>query len=127
MGDHVWIDHFSYLSRGVRIGSGSIIGIHSFLPPGSFVHSNDYVIGNPIELFKSNVFFTKDFTGVYNAEDTINFSSYKSDIFHYNYVQNETLSISSVDKILKDLTVDKKLEFIEKLFIKNKRKNRFYH
>lgn len=127
IGDHVWIDHFSYISRGVHVGSGAIVAVHSFLSPYCKVHSNNYVMGNPIKVFNDNVFFTKEFTGSYNVEDTMNFSSYKSDIFHYDFVLNETLAMDNIDKILKDLTVDERLDFLEKLFIKNKRKNRFYY
>lgn len=125
IGDHVWVDHFSYIPRGVKIGSGAIVGIHSVLPPSVTVKSNTYVRGNPTSLVKGNVFFTKDFTGVYGAEDTLNFAYYKSDVFQYEN-NEETLSLDEIDDILKDLTVDERLDFIEKLFIKNKRKNRFY-
>lgn len=125
IGDHVWIDHFAYISRGVNVGSGSIIGINSFIPPSCSINSNNYVFGNPVQLIRDNVFFTKEFTGVYTEEDTLNFSAYKSEVYKFDFVNGETLSFINVDKILKKLSVDERLEFIEKLFVKNKCKNRF--
>lgn len=125
IGDHVWIDHFTYISRGARIGSGAVVGIHSFIPPLAIINSNSYVIGNPTRVIEEDIFFTKNFVGLFKEEDTINNSEYDSDVYIYDYVKNETLSMSHVDKIIKDLPVEDRLEFIQKLFIKNKRKNRF--
>lgn len=126
IGDHVWIDNRSYVSKGSQIGSGSIIYVNSYLPPNAVVHSNTLVQGNPIQVVKEDVFFTKDFIGSCTAEDTLNYSTYKSNIFQYEYANNETLSFDKIDEILKNLTVSEKLDFIDKLLIKNKRKNRFY-
>ena len=127
IGDHVWIDNRSYVSKGSQVGSGSITGVNSYLPPNAVVHSNTLVQGNPIQLIRENVFFTKDFVGSCTAEDTLNYSTYKSNIFQYEYASNETLSFEKIDEILKNLTVSEKLDFIDKLLIKNKRKNRFYY
>lgn len=125
IGDHVWIDHFNYISRGAKIGSGAIVGIHSFIPPMAVVKSNTYVIGNPARAIDVDVFFTKNFVGLFKEEDTVNNSIYESDVFIYDYVSNETLSMVNIDNILKDLPVDDRLEFVQKLFVRNKRKNRF--
>lgn len=126
IGDHVWIDHFTYISKGVTVGSGAIVGLNSFLTSEDTVRSNDYVEGNPVRLVHKNVFFTKDFMGTCTPEDTVNFSTYKSDIYKYEFVANETLSFDKIDEILKELTVDNRIDFIKKLFVKNKLKNRFY-
>ena len=126
IGDHVWIDHFTYISKGVKVGSGAIVGLNSFLTSSNTIHSNDYVEGNPVRLLNKNVFFTKDFMGTCTPEETVNFSTYKSDVYKYEFVENETLALDKIDKILKDLTVDDRLEFIKKLFVRNKLKNRFY-
>ena len=125
IGDHVWIDHFTYISRGAKIGSGAIVGTHSFIPPMDVVYSNTYVIGNPARAIESEVFFTKNFVGTFSEEDTVNNSVYNSNTFVYDYVNRETLSMVNIDNILKDLAVEDRLEFIQKLFVKNKRKNRF--
>lgn len=127
IGDHVWIDNKVYISRGSQIGSGAVINVNSFVPANGVVHSNTFVQGNPIQLVKDNIFFTKDFVGSCTAEDTVNYSTYKSNIFQYEYANSETLSFNKIDDILKSLTVSEKLDFIGKLFIKNKRKNRFYY
>lgn len=125
IGDHVWIDHFAYISRGAHIGSGAIVGVHSFIPPYAIVYSNTYVMGNPIVAVEKDVFFTKNFVGVFKTEDTELNSVYNTDLFIYNLVNNETLSMDNIDSILKSLPVDDRLEFIQKLFVRNKRKNRF--
>lgn len=125
IGDHVWLGHLAYISRGVHIGSGAIIGNKSFLSPNCKVSSNTYMLGNPAKVFEDNVFFTKDFVGRYKSDETLNFSSYKSNVYIYEFINKETLSFESIDKILKKLTVNDRLEFINKLFVRNKRKNRF--
>ena len=55
----------------------------------------------------------------------MNTKDYKSDVFIYELVNQETLDIDQIDMILKGLSVEDKLEFIQKLFVRNKRKNRF--
>lgn len=125
IGDHVWIDHFTYISRGVKIGSGAIVGVRSFIHPYATVYSNTYVMGNPVVTVEKDVFFTKNFVGVFTAEDTEINSVYNTDLFIYDFVRNETLAMENIDKILKSLPVEDRLEFIQKLFVRNKRKNRF--
>ena len=125
IGDHVWIGHLSYISRGVKIGSGAIVENYSFVPHNARIHSNSLVIGNPVRIEKQNVFFTKEFLGYHTSEDSINTHNYKSDVFIYEFVNRETLNLNQIDKILKELNVEDRLEFIQKLFVRNKRKNRF--
>lgn len=125
IGDHVWIGHLAYISRGVKIGSGAIVDNYSFVPHNARIHSNSLVVGNPVKVEKQNVFFTKEFLGYHNAEDSINTQDYKSDVFIYEFVNKETLNLNQIDKILKELSVGDRLEFVQKLFVRNKRKNRF--
>ena len=125
IGDHVWIGHLAYISRGVKIGSGAIVDNYSFVPHNAKIHSNTLVVGNPVRVEKQNVFFTKEYLGYHKSEDSINTQDYKSDVFIYEFVNNETLNLDQIDKILKELSVDDKIEFIQKLFVRNKRKNRF--
>lgn len=125
IGDHVWIGHLAYISRGVKIGSGTIVDNYSFVPHNTKIRSNSLVVGNPVRIEKQNVFYTKEFLGYHNAEDSINTKDYKSDVFIYKFVNQETLNLNQIDKILKDLDVDSRIEFIQKLFVRNKRKNRF--
>ena len=125
IGDHVWLDHVSYISKGVRIGSGAIVGSHSFVAPSTEILSNTYVLGNPVHMIAEDVFFTKDFTGIFNEEDTKNSLNYKTDIYTYEFVNKETLDLANIDYILKDLLIGDRLDFVLKLFVRNKRKNRF--
>lgn len=125
IGDHVWIGQSSFISRGVKIGSGSIIGNCAFVPPNTIFPSNCYAYGNPTKIVNKDVFFTTDFLGHNTPKDTIDRSTYKSDIFIFEVNPSETLDISKIDKILNELKIEQKLEFIQKLFVKNKRKNRF--
>lgn len=125
IGDHVWIGHLAYISRGVKIGSGAIVDNYSFVAHDSIIKSNTHVLGNPARVEHENVFFTTDFLGFHRAEDTLDSAEYKSDVFLYELVNKETLSIENIDNILKELRVEERLEFIQKLFVRNKRKNRF--
>ena len=61
----------------------------------------------------------------HKAEDSVNTQEYKSDVFIYEFVNQETLNLKQIDKILKELDVNSRIEFIQKLFVRNKRKNRF--
>lgn len=125
IGDHVWIGHLAYISRGAKIGSGAIVDNYSFVAHNAKIKSNSLVVGNPAMIEKTNVFFTKEFLGYHNAEDSLNTKDYKSDVFIYEFVNQETLDIEKIDQILKSLVVEDRLEFIQKLFVRNKRKNRF--
>lgn len=126
IGDHVWIGHLAYVSRGVKIGSGSIVENNSFIHHNSRIPSNSLVVGNPAKLERSDVFFTTEFLGYHSSEDSLNTQDYKSDVFIYEFVDKETLNLNQIDKILKELSVEDRLEFIQKLFVRNKRKNRFF-
>ena len=75
---------------------------------------------------KENVFFTMDYVGFNKIEDTLSSKDYKSNVFIYEFNNNETLNLNKIDEILKKLDVEQKIEFIVKLFVKNKRKNRFF-
>lgn len=125
IGDHVWIGHLAYISRGVKIGSGAIVENYSFIPHNSKIYSNSLVVGNPAKIEKTNVFYTKEFLGYHKPEDSLNTQDYNSDVFIYEYVNRETLDLDKIDQILKKLNIDDRLEFVQKLFVRNKRKNRF--
>ena len=126
IGDHVLLSHLSYVSKGVKIGSGSIIDNNSFIPHNTIIPSNTFCTGNPIKVKKENVFFTMDYVAFNKIEDSFASKDYKSNVFIYEFNNKETLDLNKVDEILKELNVEEKLEFIVKLFVKNKRKNRFF-
>lgn len=126
VGDHVWLGRYTYISRGVKIGSGSIIGDNSFILPNFNVSSNCLVYGNPARIFDKDVFFTKDFVGNFKPDETLDSQYYKSDVFIFNFVNKETLNTDSIDRILQDLDVNSRVDFIKKLFVRNKRINRFF-
>lgn len=125
IGDHVWLGANTYISKGVKIGSGTIVAPTSFIPPYSNCHSNCYLFGNPVKIIKDNVFFINQSVGPLKTTDSVDSEYYKSDIFIYKIINNETLSMRNIDEILLGLDIDSRLEFIQKLFIRNKRKNRF--
>lgn len=125
IGDHVYLGHNTFVSKGVNVGSGAVVDNASFIPAYAKVPSNVYVSGKPTKIIRKEVFFTKDFVGKFTAADSVNSKNYKSDLFIYEVIGQETLSLNQVDKILNDLDVDSRLDFIQKLFVKNKRKNRF--
>lgn len=126
VGDHVWLGRFSYISRGTKIGSGSIIGDNSFILPNFNVPSNSLIYGNPAVIIDNDVFFTKDFVAQFKHDESVQSQYYKSDVFIFRFVDNETLDIDKIDNILLDLDVNLRVDFIKKLFIRNKRGNRFF-
>lgn len=125
IGDHVWIGHLAYISRGVKIGSGTIVENYSFIHHNAKIPSNSLIVGNPAKIERTNVFYIKDFLGYHKAEDSLNSKNYKSDVFIYEFIHKETLNLDKIDQILKELDVNSRLEFVQKLFVRNKRKNRF--
>lgn len=125
VGDHVWIGRFVHISKGNKIGSGSIVSDESYLHSYQNIKSNVMVGGNPAKIIQKDVFFTKDYVGNNGPEDTLNSQKYVSDIYLYNFTNNETLNLNKIDQIIKDLSMSEKIEFIQKLFIRNKRNNRF--
>ena len=125
IGDHVWLGHQIYVDKGVIIGSGSVIINNSYIAPDSILKSNSIYRGNPAELIKENVFFTKDYVANFTKEDSRAFDKYSSRVFLYDIVEGETLDIKKVDELLSRFDVNEKLDFIQKLFVQNKRHNRF--
>lgn len=126
IGDHVWIGHLAYISRGARIGSGAILENNSFVPHNAKIPSNSIAFGNPVKIDRKNVFYTNDFLAYNRAETSLESKEYKSDVFIYEFVNQETLDMNKIDQIIKSLDSESRLEFIQKLFVRNKRTNRFY-
>lgn len=125
IGDHVWIGRVVHISKGNKIGSGSIVSDESFLPSNQKYKSNVLISGNPGKVIEKDVFFIKDYVGKNKADETLNSQKYVSDVFIFKFTNNETLDLNKIDQILKDLTISDRIDFIQKLFIKNKRINRF--
>ena len=125
IGDHVCLGHLAYISKGVHIGSGSIIDNDSFVQSNNRIRSNSFSLGNPSKIVKDNVFFLNEFVGLFTPEETLNSKYYKSNVFIYDIVENETLNLDKIDEILKNLSIEDKLKFIQRLFVENKRRNRF--
>lgn len=125
IGDHVWIGHLAYISRGAQIGSGAILENDSFVPHNARIPSNSIAVGNPVQIERTGVFYTNDFLAYNRPEASMETKDYKSDVYIYEFVNQETLGMDKIDQILKSLDVDSRLEFIQKLFVRNKRTNRF--
>ena len=125
IGDHVWIGHLAYISRGAQIGSGAILENNSFVPHNARIPSNSLAVGNPVKLERTDVFYTNDFLAYNRPEASQKTKDFKSDFYIYEFVDQETLDMNKIDQILKSLDSDSRLEFIQKLFVRNKRTNRF--
>ena len=125
IGDHVFLGNNCFISKGVKIGSGTIVDNASFLESYAKIPSNTFLSGNPAKIRDNGVFFVNDFVGPFKSDDSINSNSYKSNVFVFEVINQETLSLTNIDSILNKLDVESRLEFIQKLFIRNKRKNRF--
>ena len=84
-----------------------------------------FLSGNPVQVVQKDVFFTKDYLGAFSETESESLNNYVSDVFIYNVIPNESLYFPKIDETLKCLNVDDSLDFIQKLFVQNKRKNRF--
>lgn len=125
IGDHIWLGHLSYVSKGAKIGSGTIIDNYSYIPSNSILKSNNLYGGNPVKIIDDNVFFTKDYVGNFEKEYSDNVDEYVSGIYLYSQNSGETLDFGKVDSLLSNFKVGEKLDFIQKLFIQNKKHDRF--
>ncbi len=125
IGDHVWLAHQVYVEMGARIGSGSIINNNSHVYKHSILKSNKLYSGNPATAVRDDVFFTKEYTGNFTEEETLNYDDYNSRIFMFNVVGGESLDTAKINELILNLDPEKKIEFMEKLFIRNKLHNRF--
>ena len=125
VGDHVMIGNNVFISKGVKIGSGTIIDNASFVPSNVKIHSNLLISGNPARIIHKNVFFVNSYIDSFGLEDSLSSKKYKSDVFIFNEVDKETLSFNKINEIIYELDVESTLEFLQKLFVLNRRKNRF--
>ena len=125
IGDHVWLAHQVYVEMGAKIGSGSIINNNSHVYKNSILKSNKLYSGNPAEAVRDDVFFTKEYTGNFTEEDTLSFEDYNSRLYIFDVVAGESLDANKINDLILNLPPEKKVEFLEKLFIKNKLHNRF--
>lgn len=125
IGDHVWLAHQVYIEMGSKIGSGAIVNNNSHVYKYSILKSNCLYSGNPANLVKKDVFFTKEYTGNFTEEDSSYVSDYNSRIFLFENVDNETLDFNKIDNLISKFSPRDKINFIQKLFIRNKSHNRF--
>ena len=124
IGDHVWLSHQVYIEMGVRIGSGAILNNNSHAYKYSLLKSNHLYMGNPVKIVRKDVFFTKDYTGNFKEEDTLNVNDYASRIL-FSEIPGETLDLNKINQMLSKFSSDEKIDFIQKLFIQNKTHDRF--
>ncbi len=125
IGDHVWLAHQIYVEMGVHIGSGAILNNNAHAYKYSTLKSNYLYGGNPAKPVRKDVFFTKDYVGNFKEEDTSNVVDYNSRIFLFSEIPGETLNFRKIDKMISKFSSDEKIDFVDKLFIRNKSHNRF--
>lgn len=58
IGNHVWCANNSVILKGAKIGNGSILGAYSIC--GSEIPDNCVAAGNPAEVKRENIFWTRD-------------------------------------------------------------------
>ena len=125
IGDHVFLGHNAYIEKGAKIGSGTIIGNNAHVPSNVSLPSNKLFAGNPVKVFEDGVFFIKDYPASYNVEGTKDSSDYISNVFLFKNVAGESLDLNKIDSLLSNFSVSDKIEFIQRLFVQNKRHDRF--
>lgn len=125
IGDHVWLAHQIYIEMGVRIGSGAILNNNSHIYKYSILKSNNLYAGNPARIVQKDVFFTKDYTGNFTEENTLNVQDYNSRVFIFSEKPGETLDFKKINQMISSFSPEEKIDFIQKLFIQNKTHDRF--
>lgn len=125
IGDHVFLGHNAYIEKGVKIGSGAIVENNAHVNSNVSLSSNILFGGNPLKILEKDVFFIKDYPASFNAETTKDSADYISDVYSYNNTPGESLDLDKIDIMLSNFSVDEKIDFIQKLFVQNKRNNRF--
>ena len=125
IGDHVWLAHQVYIEMGVHIGSGAILNNNAHAYKYSLLKSNQLYTGNPARSVQKDIFFTKDYTGNFKEEDTLNVHDYNSRIFLFSETPSETLNFKKIDQMISRFTPDEKIDLVQKLFIQNKTHDRF--
>ena len=106
-------------------GSGLILDNNSHVGSNFLLKSNNLYSGNPVSLTKANVFFIENYVGNFTKDETNMFNDYKSNVFLYSNTPNETLDLVRIDELLSNFSINEKINFIQKLFIQNKKHNRF--
>lgn len=125
IGDHVFLGHNAYIEKGVKIGSGAIIENNAHINSNVSLSSNYLFGGNPIKILEKGVFFVKDYPASYNIETTKDSADYISDVFLFKNVPGESLDLNKIDSMLTGFPISEKIDFVKKLFIQNKRHDRF--
>lgn len=125
IGDHVFLGHNAYIEKGVNIGSGAIIENNAHVSSNVNLESNCFYGGNPIRLLERDVFFVKDFPAINDVESTKNSEDYASNVFIYENIPGESFDYTKIDSLFSNFSVGEKIDFIQKLFIQNKKQNRF--
>lgn len=125
IGDHVWIGHLAYITKGSILGSGCILDNNTYVEGNTFLKSNSLYRGNPAKIIRNNVFFTNEYVGEFTSEDTKSIENYVSRTYFYSHNSEESLSPQKIEEILSKFDIEEKKLFIQKLFIQNKKHDRF--
>lgn len=113
------------ISKGTRIGSGSLIGGWS-MTGGKVIESNTIYGGCPCKRIKKNVFWRKPSCHRYTSIDTESNSVFNNNKFIYAYGKS-TINFEQIDNKFDNLnSVDEKLNYILKVVQHNNNRNRFY-
>jgi len=122
-GDHVWVGQDALILKGTNIGSGSIIGAKSVVS-NKKIDSNTVWGGNPAKEINRDIFWDVRSVHRFNEEDTKKSSTFADNRWIYE-LDATTLNVNSIEKKLKNMDVDEKVEYLIKLR-NNNNKNRFY-
>lgn len=125
IGDHVFLGQNADIEKGAKIGSGSIIENNSHINSNLSLASNTMYGGSPLKILQKDIFFIKDYPAGNDENGTKDSMEYASNIYIYSNTPGESLDLDKIDAMLCNFNVNEKIDFIHKLFVQNKKHNRF--
>lgn len=130
IGDHVWLGQNALILKGTQIDSGSIIGANAVVS-NKIIKNNETWAGNPIKKVKDNIFWDGKCVHKWIEKETNLSNNYKDicgdkpvDIYTYKFNLKQHLSYNNIEKDLKNINVEQKVEYFKELS-SNNNKNRF--
>lgn len=125
IGDHVWFGQQTTLLKGTVVGSGAIIGACAVVS-NKQLPSNTAWSGNPARQIRQGVFFSKELTPPWTAEQTERSKIAQTQTGIYQRTPHSK-DIRTIDTRLKCAqSTEEKIRIIQEALVEDQSKDRFY-